>query len=138
MVTWAGALTALFGAAHTVGALTAERAATHADIWFSRGLLGESFQDMSPAHSAYWFSLDSFGIPLTLLGILLIWLDRRGIVPPVFLTWALATWWAVDAYVLAPTWNGLIPLGAVVLLVLGRRQGRHLTLGEQEPVPAAT
>lgn len=125
MITWAGGLIAAYGALHTIGALTLLGAATHADTWFGRGLWGQSFEEMSPAMSAWWFSGDSFGVPLVALGLVVVWMGRRGITPPWFLTGILAAWWALDAFVLAPSWNGLIPVAAIVLLVLGTLAGRR-------------
>jgi hypothetical protein len=61
MITWAGWLIVFFGAAHTLGALTAEGAATHAGAWFSQELWEDDLADMSPAMSAYWLSVNSFG-----------------------------------------------------------------------------
>jgi hypothetical protein len=67
-----------YGAAHTLGALTVEGAAAYAGEWFSRGLWGASLSDMTPATSAYWLSVNSFGPPVLLLGLTVLWLDRRG------------------------------------------------------------
>src|SRR5688500_6083314 len=82
MIKWAGRLIVFFGTAHTLGALTAEGAATHAGAWFSRELWGEDLADMSPAMSAYWLSVNSFGPPLILMGLMVLWLNRRGFTPP--------------------------------------------------------
>lgn len=49
MITWAGRLIVFFGTAHTLGALTLERAASHAGEWFRGDLWGEDFAEMSPA-----------------------------------------------------------------------------------------
>lgn len=47
--------------AHTLLALTLEGAARYAGEWFSGSLWHEGFSDMSPANSALWLSLESFG-----------------------------------------------------------------------------
>lgn len=118
MIKWAGWLITLYGAAHTIGALTVEGAAQHADAWFSGALWGEAFSAMSPAHSALWFSLDSFGPSLTLLGLTIIWLNRRGITPPLFLAWALGILTVVDGIILLFTpWPVL--LAACIMLFIG-------------------
>ncbi|MGW2597653.1 DUF6463 family protein [Streptomyces klenkii] len=121
MIKWAGWIITFFGTAHTLLALTAERAARHAGTWFSGGLWSEDLADMSPAGSAYWLSLESFGIPLTLVGLTVLWLDRRGITPPAFIVWTLAGWTVVDAAVLPFTPWPLIGLACALLLIGARR-----------------
>jgi hypothetical protein len=64
MIRRAGRLMVSYGAAHTLGALTVEGAARHAGAWFGGELWGEDLADMSPANSALWLSVDSFGVPL--------------------------------------------------------------------------
>ncbi|MFE0100678.1 DUF6463 family protein [Streptomyces sp. NPDC059009] len=126
MVKWAGWIITLCGAAHTIGALTAERAARHAGTWFSGGLWHEDLAEMSPAGSAYWLSVESFGPPLIVVGLIVLWLDRRGITPPAFIAWTLGIWTVVDAVVQPfQPW----PLGvlAVVLLLLGSRRAPRRT-----------
>jgi Family of unknown function (DUF6463) len=118
---WAGRLIVLYGAAHTLGALTVEGAARHAGAWFDGDLWGDDLSAMSPAMSAYWLSVNSFGPPLVLLGATVLWLDRHGLVPPPFLAWALGGWTALDAVVAGPgAGQGLILLlVACVLLRAG-------------------
>lgn len=69
MIGWAGRLILLYGAAHTLGALTVEGAARHAGAWFSGALWWDDLAAMSPANSALWLSLGSFGVPLVLVGL---------------------------------------------------------------------
>lgn len=125
MITWAGRLIALYGAAHTLGALTVEGAARHVDVWFSRELWSESFSDMSPAMSAYWFSVNSFGPPLILLGLTVLWLNRRAIMPPSFIAWSLGAWLAIDLILSGPgVGQGLIIATAVILLLVAARRAK--------------
>ncbi|MFD9858864.1 DUF6463 family protein [Streptomyces alboflavus] len=124
MIKWAGWIITLYGTAHTVGALTVEKAARHAGTWFSGGLWDEDLADMSPAGSAYWLSLDSFGIPLVLIGLTVLWLDRRGIIPPAFIAWTLGAWTLVDAVILPLTPWPLFLL-ACALLLIGTRRARR-------------
>ncbi|MCX5387408.1 DUF6463 family protein [Streptomyces sp. NBC_00083] len=126
MIKWAGWIITLFGAAHTLLALTLDKAARHAGTWFSGGLRNEDLADMSPAGSAYWLSLESFGPPLILVGLLVLWLDRRGVTPPTFIAWTLGAWTAVDAVVLPFTPWPLIAL-ACTLLLIGTRRARRST-----------
>ena len=124
MIKWAGWLIVLFGAAHTLGALTVLGAARHAGTWFSGGLWRDDLADMSPANSALWLSLDSFGVPLIVVGLVVLWLDRRGITPPPFIAWVLGAWTVLDAVILALTpWP--IMLVAVGLLLAGARRAAH-------------
>ncbi|MFE3059154.1 DUF6463 family protein [Nocardia sp. NPDC059239] len=121
MITWAGRLIVLFGAAHTILALTWMRAARYAGDWFSGALWHDDLAAMSPANSALWLSLDSFGIPLVLVGLTVLWLDRRGITPPLFIVWVLGLWTVFGAVVLVLTpW----PIMAVAtgLLAVGIRR----------------
>ncbi|GGS23317.1 hypothetical protein GCM10010252_73080 [Streptomyces aureoverticillatus] len=124
MIKWAGWLIALFGAAHTLLALTAEGAARHAGAWFSGELWGDDLGAMSSESSAYWLSLASFGVPLVVVGLTVLWLDRQGMVPPPFIAWTLGIWTVVGAVILLPTpWP--ILLLANVLLLVGARRATH-------------
>jgi hypothetical protein len=124
MIKWAGRLIVFYGAAHLLGALTVEGAARHAGAWFGGGLWGDDLSNMSPANSAYWLSLASFGVPLILVGLMVLWLDHRGITPPPFVAWTLGIWTVVDAVVLLFTpWPVL--LLANILLLAGIRRARR-------------
>jgi hypothetical protein len=126
MIKWAGQLIVFFGTAHTLGALTAEGAARHAGAWFSRELWGEDLATMSPAMSAYWLSVNSFGPPLILIGLTVLWLDRRDITPPSFIAWSLGIWAVVDPILSGPgIGQGLIILVAAGLLLAGARRAAH-------------
>ncbi|WP_030776046.1 DUF6463 family protein [Streptomyces sp. NRRL S-920] len=125
MIKWAGWLIVLFGTLHTIGALTVEEAATHADAWFSGALRDDDLSAMSPANSAYWLSLGSFGVPLVMVGLTVLWLDRRGITPPSFIAWILGLWTVIDAVVLTLTPWPVLLLAAVLLLVGAGRASRH-------------
>ena len=127
MIKWAGWLMVLYGAAHTLGALTVEGAARYAGAWFSGELWRDDFAAMSAANSAYWLSLGSFGIPLIVIGLIVVWLNRRGITPPPFLAWVLGSWTLVDAVVLALTPWPVLLLANVLLLVGTRRAARSAT-----------
>lgn len=125
MITWAGRLIVLYGSAHTLGALTALGAASHAGAWFSRELWSEDLSDMSPAMSAYWLSVNSFGPPLVLIGLTVLWLDRRGITPPQFVGWAMAAWVATGFLLAGPgVGQDLILLVAAGLLVVHARRAK--------------
>jgi hypothetical protein len=123
-IKWAGRLIVFYGAAHTLGALTVEGAARHAGAWFSGELWGDDLADMSPANSALWLSVDSFGVPLVVVGLTVLWLDRHGITPPPFIAWTLGVWTLLDAVILLRTpWPVL--LLANILLLVGARRAAH-------------
>ncbi len=123
MIRWAGWLIVFFGAAHTVGALTIEGAARYLGEWFGGALRHDDLANMSAANSAFWLSVDSFGIPLVLVGLMVLWLHRRGITPPSFVGWVLAVWAVVGAVVLTFTpWP--ILLVAAGLLLAGQRRAQ--------------
>lgn len=130
MIKWAGRLIVFFGAAHTLGAFAAEGAARHAGAWFSGQLWAEELSNMSPAMSAYWLSVNSFGPPCILIGLSVLWLDRRDITPPSFIGWSLGIWGVVDSLLAGPGMGqGLIILTAAALLLLGTRRAKHRPLG---------
>ena len=127
MTRWAGALIVFFGIAHTFGALTVEGAMDHAGAWIGRDLWGESLSEMSPAMSAYWLSVNSFGPPFIVLGVVVLWLDRRGIAPPSFIAWFLGVWAIVDLMLSGPgVGQGLIILIASALLLIGARRANQV------------
>lgn len=132
MIRWAGRLIAFYGAAHTLGALTALGAARHAGTWFSGELWGQDLASMSPAMSAYWLSVNSFGPPHVLIGLTVLWLNRRGITPPTFIAWGLGAWTAIGVVIAGPgVGQDLILVVACGLLVAGARRTEVLGI----PVP---
>ena len=132
MITWAGRLITFYGAAHTLGSLTALGAARHAGAWFSGELWGQDLASMSPAMSAYWLSVNSFGPPHVLIGLTVLWLNRRGITPPPFIAWALGAWTVIGVVAAGPgIGQDLILLVACGLLVAGSRRTEILAI----PVP---
>ena len=131
MSKWAGRLLVFYGTAHTLGALTVEGAARHAGAWFSRALWAGDLSEMSPAMSAFWLSVNSFGPPHVLLGLTVLWLDRRGLTPPPFLAWSLAGWVLVNIVIAGPgIGQDLILLVACGLLLAESRRA-------QQPVESA-
>lgn len=123
MIKWAGRLIVFYGSAHTVGALTALGGYRHAGAWLSGDLWGGDFANMSPAMSAYWLSVNSFGPPVIVLGLLVLWQNRRGITPPPFIAWSLIGWVVVGTVLLGPgIGQDLILLAASVLLLVGARR----------------
>lgn len=70
-------------------------------------------------------SVNSFGPPLILLGLTVLWLDHRGLRPPPFIAWTLASWTVVDTVLAGPgAGQGIIVLVAAgLLLVAAHRKG---------------
>ena len=128
MIRWAGGLIVFYGLAHTLGALTVEGAAHHAGAWFSGQLWGGDLATMSPAMSAYWLSINSFGLPLILIGLTTLWMDRRRITPPPFIGLALIIWVLVGAAVIGVgVGQDLILLVASALLLAAPHHARRRT-----------
>ncbi|MGW4244559.1 DUF6463 family protein [Nocardia sp. NPDC004722] len=123
MIAWAGRLIVFFGAAHTILALTLERAGRYAGDWFTGGLWHDDLSAMSAANSALWLSLDSFGIPLVLVGLTLLWLDRRGLTPPWFLAPVLGIWTVLGAVIMPLTPWPIMAVATGLLVVDARRRG---------------
>lgn len=80
------------------------------------------------AAEAFWFSPGSFGVPLTLLGSLVVWSVRRGLRTPALVGWGLAAW-ALLLAVLGgfDVGSGLLILTGVLIGVGGIR--RRTTAG---------
>ena len=115
----------VYGTAHTIGALTVERAGSHAGAWLRREMWAGDLSDMSPAMSAYWLSVNSFGPPVALLGLTVLWLEHRDFAIPSFVAWALGGWGAFGLYAAGPgAGQDIILLAACALLIAGARRGQ--------------
>jgi hypothetical protein len=79
---------------------------------------------MSPSMSAFWISVGGFGVPLLTLGCTVLWLERRGIVPPAFIGWAVLAWTIACTVILLPSPWILVVAGAVLYLAGVRRAQR--------------
>ncbi|MGP3977714.1 DUF6463 family protein [Streptomyces sp. 8N114] len=123
MVKWAGWIIALAGMGHTLGSLV-EAAPEHAGTWFGGGWNLGDYPEMSDATVAWWYSVFSFGPPLLLIGLTVLWLDRRGMTPPLFISWAMAAWVVVGFVVDGPS-PLLVLLVAAGLLLAGARRTRR-------------
>jgi hypothetical protein len=125
---WAGGLIVLYGAAHTIGAFAVLGATQYAGSWVTGRLWGENLADLaqwSPALSAYWVSVNSFGPPLILLGATVIWLAYRGITPPRFIAWALLGWTVVDAALSGFGGQALIVIVAAGPLLISAHRAKN-------------
>lgn len=119
MIKWAGRILAFIGGGHlTIGMLMS--LGFYGD-WFSLSLWGHWWEEDNRAANAFWGNPAGFGWPLLLVGLLVMWMDRKGIVPPAFLGWAVLGWALVCAVVAEPT-PGPVLVGGAVLLILGVRK----------------
>jgi len=120
---WAGWLILAFGVLHTIGAFTLLGAAQHTPRWLGGELWTESLFEMNPTMGFYWLTVNSFGPSFVVIGSTVLWLDRRGITPPVFIAWFLAAWTVIDCALSGPgVGQSVIVLAAAVLLLLARRR----------------
>ncbi|THV41184.1 hypothetical protein [Glycomyces buryatensis] len=125
MIKWAGRIIVFLGLAHMLISLSMTLP-TYADSWLGGdlwmpegGLIGAE-----PTVAAFWFSIGSFGMPLIVVGATVLWMDRRGIVPPVFIAWTLGGWSLVSAALMEPAPWPLVWI-AVGLLLAGARKGER-------------
>ncbi|MGW0885827.1 DUF6463 family protein [Streptomyces sp. NPDC002671] len=124
MVKWAGWIITLAGMGHTLGSLV-EAAPDHAGTWFDGGWNLGDYPEMSDATVAWWYSVFSFGPPLLLIGLTVLWLDRRGMTPPVFIPWAMVAWVVVGFVVDGPSPLLILLVAAGLLLAEVRRTRRR-------------
>lgn len=121
MTKWAGWLITLAGLGHTIGSLV-ETAPDHIGSWFDGSLWSErDYSAQSDAAAGFWYSIFSFGPPLLLLGVLLLWLDRRGLTPPPFVSWAIAVWVIVTFVASGPSPLPFLLVAVVLQLITARR-----------------
>lgn len=136
MIRLAGRLIVLAGAGHLLVALVLY-APPHLGAWFSGALWGEDLAAMSDAGAALWLTVDSFGVPLILVGLTILWLDRRGLTPPSFIGWTVGIWAVIEAVIFGPSPSWLLPIAAGLLLAGARRAKRRDSRGEA-PQPAGS
>ncbi|WP_369132554.1 DUF6463 family protein [Modestobacter sp. I12A-02662] len=127
-LTMAGGLLAVGGGAgHTMIS-----AAMRRNVWdqiVADGVVGaislEPTPDQLAAAEAFWFSPGSFGVPLTLLGSLVVWSTRQGHRVPGSVGWGLAAWAAIIGVLgRFDAGSGLLLLTGALIGVGGRRPGR--------------
>ncbi|MEC3981824.1 DUF6463 family protein [Amycolatopsis sp. H20-H5] len=122
MIKWGGWVLVVLGAGHMLITL-ALVAPSAVGAWFGKGVWGEDSAAMSQADAAYWLSLGSFGVPLIVIGLMVLWLDRRDIVPPSFVAWTVGIWSLLGAVIFEPApWP--IAWIAAGLLLAGARRAR--------------
>lgn len=135
MIKWAGWIITLAGVGHTLGSLV-ETVPDHVGTWFSGPLWSQGdYSAWSDAAAGFWYSVLSFGPPLLLVGVTVLWLDRRGITPPSIIALAMATWVVVSFVAHGPS-PLLLLLVAAGLLLLGAHRARHRNAATPTTAPA--
>jgi hypothetical protein len=137
MIKWSGRIFVFLGTAHMVLSL-AMAAPDRAAAWFGAELWRPEggFTEMNPTMGAYWFTFGSFGVPLLSLGVAVLWMHRRGVVPPEFLGWILLAWTLVNMVILLPSpW--IVGVAASVLYLVGVRRAARDERAAPAAVPAA-
>jgi Family of unknown function (DUF6463) len=127
-LTMAGGVLAMCGGAgHTAIAALMRR-----DVWTQIGNDGfvgtislEPTPDQLASAEAFWFSPGSFGVPLLVLGSLVVWSTRQGHRVPAPVGWGIAAW-AATIGVLGgfDVGSGLLVLSGALIGVGGRRPRR--------------
>ncbi|MDR7385583.1 DUF6463 family protein [Promicromonospora iranensis] len=125
MIKWAGWIIVLAGLGHTLGSLV-ETVPEHVVTWFNGSLWSETgYAGLSDAAVAFWYSVFSFGPPLLLVGVMVLWMDRRGLTPPSFIAWAITAWTIVTFVASGPSPLPILLIAAGMLLVGARRAGER-------------
>ncbi|MEU1372350.1 DUF6463 family protein [Streptomyces triculaminicus] len=135
MIKWAGWIITLAGIGHTLGSLL-ETAPDYAGTWFGGGWNLGDYPEMSDATVAWWYSVFSFGPPLLLTGLTVLWFARRGMTPPAFIAWAMVAWVVLGFVVDGPSPLLVLLVAAYLLLVGARRakaRGTRLPAGAAAP-----
>ena len=134
MIRWAGRLIVAIGVGHMLTGL-ALTAPHHVDAWFSGALWDDDLAHMSAANGAYWLTFGSFGVPQTVIGLMVLWLDRRGIVPPSFIAWTLAANAVICGMIFDPFSPWPVDVLSAALLLAGARAARRGTPASPPPPP---
>lgn len=71
--------------------------------------------DLALSNAVFWATMGSFALPIMLLGVLILWLDKRGLPIPPFVGWAMVGWFAIMTLLMPPSG---FPVGLAVALLL--------------------
>lgn len=83
--------------------------------------------DLALSGGVFWSTVGSFAVPLSILGILILWLDRHGQPIPAFIGWILVGWVALMTLLMPPSG---FPVGLFIALCLAIGLQRRRTKAE--------
>lgn len=119
-VAWAGLIMIVQGAVHGVSALLVNT--DHWPAWLAGGIPSDLASD-DPVVAAFWLSWGGFGLPLALLGAVILGLGRAGRVPPLYVPITYMIWGVLGGLMApSPLLTVLIP---GVLLLIATSTGRR-------------
>ncbi len=133
MIKWAGWLITLCGVGHTTGSLV-QTLPHYAGDWFRWKLWDGDLVTMNHTTAGFWYSAFSFGPPLIVIGLTVVWMARRGITPPAFIAWCAVGWTLITAALSGPSPLLLLLVAATLLLVGARRVGQEAVGRQPHPV----
>lgn len=129
LTAWGGGLAVCGGVLHTVVAALMRRDAWEQIIqegFFNTVTIAPS-PDQLAAAEAFWFSPGSFGVPLFLLGSLVLWTHRQGLRVPGWIGAALVAWAALLGLLSGFDVGTMTLILIGALLSLGGRQAHKRT-----------
>jgi hypothetical protein len=120
LVVWAGLVMIFQGTVHGLSALFVNT--NHWPAWLAGGVSSD-LASHDPVVAAFWLSWGGFGLPLALLGAMVVGLGRTGQAPPLYVPVAYLTWGVLGGLAApSPLLTVLIP---GVLLLIGTRTARR-------------
>ncbi|HEV2089364.1 MAG TPA: DUF6463 family protein [Cryptosporangiaceae bacterium] len=123
---WAGWIMVAQGGLHTL--LLGSAARIHLNDWLDGAVWDNPFPktqdpgEVTQQAAYFWTGPASFGIPVLLLGALVVWLARRPVTVPAFLGWGYGAWGVLCAAIAGPATPFVTALVPAILLVAAARQ----------------
>lgn len=102
-----------------------------------RGAEAEDFSTMPASEGYFWGGLGGFAFPLFALGLLIVWLARAGVAPPVFVYLFLLGWAIPVSLVFFPG-GGLALVPMAVVALVADAKSRRLTTAQVSARTAAS
>lgn len=119
-----GAIITLCGIGHSVGALL-QVAPHHGEAWFQGALweqANRNITESTPVTGAFWYSFNSFGFPLLMLGALVLALGLRGTAAPRIVAWLMMLWTVIGEIASGPSPLLLLLVAGVLMLIGASRR----------------